>query len=251
MEKIGNNDKFISDNAYRGKSINAATIIEEAKQDTIFWAREYFTTEAQFAKRTKTESISEKEFLKWEDDANYNYQKMIESEEKSNFSSRYERDRTEKIGLLNPNESIEATAGDYYFERSRALNNAIKQSNSNTKEEDLEIVQSLFTFVAEYIYASIDYETRRHNVDAYHQRRMGAHNELIKHLNRLNNLAEQYSVRRFTFRNFETNDSFRYIRALDTGGYTDSRSEYDRGTVASYCRRAFSDEFEKAKREKL
>ena len=82
----------------------------------------------------------------------------------------------------------------------------------------------------------------------YQNKRREAHNNLIRHLNYMNDLARKYGVRPFTFRNFETND-FAYSEKLDVGGHTNARADYDRSIVEAYCRIAFSSAYEKAEKD--
>ena len=234
-------------NADRGETaIDSAR--EKAREEAAYWAREYYDAEVSFAKRAEKSDIEYEEFLKWEDDARTNYRRMQEYENQALFSSRYERDRAEKFGILDAGRTLEAKSGDFYLRRQRALNRAIEESGSPDGEKDLLASQDLYRYVGEHIYYETDYDTRRFDVDSYQANRRRAHNNLIEQLNHMNDLAEKYGVQRFTLRNFETND-FPYDRNLDSGGYTDRRAEYDRATVEAYCRNAFSSQYDKAMRE--
>ncbi|MDO4747025.1 MAG: hypothetical protein Q4A70_01625 [Candidatus Saccharibacteria bacterium] len=234
--------------ASRGEMSIRADRFEKAKSDVRFWAREYFDTEMSFESRAKKGRIEYEELLKWESDAKYNYDRMVASEVDARFGSRYDRDKVENIGVLKPEMSIEATAGDFYQRRQRALNEAIEKSDDPDKETDLGAAQDLYRCVGEHIYYETDYETRRFDPSIYQRNRRAAHNNLIRQLNHLNKLTEKYGVQRFTLRNFETND-FIYNKDLDKGGYTDRRAEYDRATVEAYCRNAFSSQYDKALRD--
>ena len=252
MEKLSNYNQADKNsgkiNSERGNMSFQAMKIEKARENTKFWARAYYDTERDFEKRMKRGDIEYEEFLKWEDDAKFNFDKIQEFENEARFSSIYEKDKTENFGILEASLSIEAKSGDFYRRRQRALNEAIEQSDDSNKEKDLGVAQDLYRCVGEHIYYETDYETRSFDPKQYERNRRAAHNRLILQLNCLNALAEKYGVRRFTPRNFETND-FPYDEKLDIGKYTDMRAEYDRASVEFYCRNAFSSQYDKALRD--
>lgn len=216
---------------------------EETERELKYWANEYRTIEQAFVKQDIGDNL--KEFEKWEDDARDAFSRIGRAESEIIFESRYERDATEKLSVVDGRESIEAYAGKFYAERNRALISAIRESGNKDADYDEDVVGSLHEYVADYIRATKDTELRRMDVDDYTRRRRDRHNDVIKSLNRINHIAEKYGARRLTFRDFETND-FLYRRDLDPYGETDARVEYDRTSVESYIRIAFSGEFREA-----
>ena len=65
-------------------------------------------------------------------------------------------------------------------------------------------------------------------------------------MNQINNLADEYGVRRLTFRNFLINDDKDYDETYDIYLDTDSRYDFDRSSVEKYTMIAFADEYKKA-----
>jgi hypothetical protein len=220
---------------------------ERAREDVEYWAGEYVGIERQFTQHKVT---GKADFERWEADAAEAYGKMLDAEYSSGFQDIYERDNTEKIARIDPRESIEAESGYYYDERNKALIEAIQSNPDDTqREKELELVYGLHMLVAKHIEASADSELRRTDVETYQRNRQSAHNNLIDRLNALNGLAERYKVKRFTFRDFKTNN-FEYDRRKDPYGETDARYDYDRTCVEGWAKRAFSRDFEQAARER-
>ena len=71
----------------------------------------------------------------------------------------------------------------------------------------------------------------------YENARTNAHNDVIEHLNRLNNLARKYGTTPFTPRNF-----WKSIKTKQTDSVA-RRMRYDRDVVEEYYAIAFSREF--------
>ncbi len=250
MEKLTPSHESLETSKSRDQKIGETALEETSKKERVAtWAERYYQTEKNYMRHRKNiVSLDYEDLVDWENRAKISFDAMQNAEKSAGFRSRYERDRTENIGFLNPDENIEADSGKFYIRRQRALNKAIEESDSKTKEEDLKAGDELYRFVGEHLYYEHDYETRRSDLQAYDSRRHAAHNALINHLNHMNDLARQYGVTPFTFRNFEDND-FTYIKSSDVGGFTDARSEYDRSTVEAYCRNAFSSAYEKAEKD--
>ena len=213
------------------------------------WSGYYHDTERAYARHRKHVARMELEDLEeWEDRAAISFNNMKSAEKSARFPSRYERDRIERIGTLDPDESIEGDAGRFYLRRQRALNKAIEESSDKNKVADLQAGEELYRLVNEHLYYEHDYDTRNMDPGYYQSKRRAAHNALIHHLNYMNNLARKYKVRPFTFRDFEDND-YPYSEKLDVGGYTNGRAEFDRSAVEAYCRNAFSSAYEKAEKD--
>ena len=211
-------------------------------------AQEYLLSEKDFIEHglERFDTMSYEEFSKWEDDASVYFTEMTK-ETSGLHLDRYQRDRLQNIkSTIDPQQSIEACSGKWYRRRQAALVNAINQSDDPNKNEDLLAIDDTYRHVGEHIYYM--YDSEEMDVAKRNIERRSAHNRLINHLNHLNDLARKYGVRPLTFRNFEDNN-FTYHRSLDSGGYTDSRAEYDRGSVEAYFRLAFSSDYDKATRE--
>ena len=253
MEKLNLNqetEKTVEDTRKRDKAIGETALEENWRVESVAnWAGYYHDTERAFLKHRKHVSRPEYEDLEeWEDHAAISFNNMQKSEKGAHFPSRYERDRVERIGTLDPDESIEGYSGIFYQRRQRALNRAIEDSDNEDKEKDIHAGEDLYRLVNEHLYYEHDYDTRQMDPKYYQSKRRAAHNALINHLNHMNDLARKYGVRPFTFRNFEDND-FPYSEKLDIGGYTNGRAEFDRSAVEAYCRNAFSSAYEKAEKD--
>ena len=81
--------------------------------------------------------------------------------------------------------------------------------------------------------------------ESYDRQRTKAHNDLIRHLNSLNDLARKYGVRPFTMRNFWTSETS--LRSDPEP--VKQRMRHDRHQVEAYCRNAFTRLHESAKRQ--
>ena len=148
-------------------------------------------------------------------------------------------------------ETIEAQAGRFFEERSRALREAIENSDSETKEKDLDTLGSFLTSVAEHLdyryigfeemrdtYGSSEYEMKR-----FDERRTDAHNNAIEHLNKLNHLAEKYGTTPFMARDLWTSKNQKQTP------YMSKRMSYDRHVFESYYTHAFGNLVSRIKAE--
>lgn len=224
--------------------------VERRREDTKHWARYYVGAEQAFDRRVKDNKISETEFMKWEDEVGGAFFKMKEAEYDACYASKYEKDRAEMISLSDRNATVEAYAGNFYDERKEVLKQKISQNeNIAERDEHYDILGSLYDKVCSHIEAERDFELKNKDVDSYNDARKNAHNSLITNLNQINALADEYGVRRLTFRNFLTNDDKNYDKSLDIYRDTDARYEYDRSSVEKYMRIAFAEEYRKAERD--
>ena len=224
--------------------------VERRREDTKHWARYYVGAEQAFDRRVKNNKISETEFMKWEDEVGGAFFKMKEAEYDACYASKYEKDRAEMISLSDRNATVEAYAGNFYDERKEVLKQKISQNeNIAERDEHYDILGSLYDKVCSHIEAERDFELKNKDVDSYNDARKNAHNSLITNLNQINALADEYGVRRLTFRNFLTNDDKNYDKSLDIYRDTDARYEYDRSSVEKYMRIAFAEEYRKAERD--
>lgn len=221
--------------------------VERRREDTRHWARYYVGAEQAFDRRVKDNKISETEFMKWEDEVGGAFFKMKEAEYDACYTSKYEKDREEMIGSANSLMTAEVYAANFYEERKEALKQKILQ-NENPEERDnhLKILGDLHDKVCAHIECKRDFELKSKDVGAFDEARKNAHNSLIRNMNQINNLADEYRVRRLTFRNFLINDDKNYNAAYDIYLDTDARYDFDRSSVEKYTMIAFDDEYKKA-----
>lgn len=221
--------------------------VERRREDTRHWARYYVGAEQAFDRRVKANKISETEFMKWEDEVGGAFFKMKEAEYDACYTSKYEKDREEMIGSANSLMTAEVYAANFYEERKEVLKQKILQ-NENPEERDnhLKILGDLHDKVCAHIECKRDFELKSKDVGAFDEARKNAHNSLIRNMNQINNLADEYRVRRLTFRNFLINDDKNYNAAYDIYLDTDARYDFDRSSVEKYTMIAFDDEYKKA-----
>ena len=223
--------------------------VERRREDTRHWARYYVGAEQAFDRRVKANKISETEFMKWEDEGGGAFFKMKEAEYDACYPSKYEKDREERISMSDRTVTAEVYAGNFYEERTEILKQKILE-NPNPKERDaqLKILGDLPDKVCSHIEAERDFDLKKIDERAYLNARKNVHNSLIRNLNEINKLADNYNVRRLTFRNFLTNDD-RYDEYKDIYLDTDGRYEYDRSSVEKYMRIAFADLYDQAEKD--
>lgn len=223
--------------------------VERRREDTRHWARYYVGAEQAFDRRVKANKISETEFMKWEDEVGGAFFKMKEAEYDACYPSKYEKDREERISMSDRTVTAEVYAGNFYEERTEILKQKILE-NPNPKERDvqLKILGDLPDKVCSHIEAERDFDLKKIDERAYLNARKNVHNSLIRNLNEINKLADNYNVRRLTFRNFLTNDD-RYDEYKDIYLDTDGRYEYDRSSVEKYMRIAFADLYDQAEND--
>ena len=223
--------------------------VERRREDTRHWARYYVGAEQAFDRRVKANKISETEFMKWEDEVGGAFFKMKEAEYDACYPSKYEKDREERISMNDRTVTAEVYAGNFYEERTEILKQKILE-NPNPKERDaqLKILGDLPDKVCSHIEAERDFDLKKIDERAYLNARKNVHNSLIRNLNEINKLADDYGVRRLTFRNFLTNDD-RYDEYKDIYLDTDGRYEYDRSSVEKYMRIAFADLYDQAEKD--
>ena len=137
--------------------------------------------------------------------------------------------------------TIEAQAGNYYHERSAALKQAIESSGQPESEKDLNSIREFYFAVIDHLDYRYEDPDRVFSmgVKEFDKQRIMAHNNVIKHLNELNDLARKYHVRPFTLRNFCPSDA--RPKEKQTPTVADLMA-YDRYSVQSYYTIAFSSE---------
>lgn len=189
--------------------------------------------------------MTRQEFEKWEDALSDELEFAGDELEKTDNTLEIMAECAQHMILTTDEEktykTIEAQAGNYYHERSAALKQAIESSGQSEAEKDLNSIR-------EFYFAVIDHLDYRYmesekifsmGVKEFDKQRTMAHNNVIKHLNELNNLARKYHVRPFTIRNFCPSD----VRPKEkqTPTVVDLMA-YDRYSVQSYYVIAFSSE---------
>ena len=240
-ESLGSQEYEPSKEAQEIGKAALETLKQADLEELKYWASEYCNIERAFSKRDTKTNLQEYE--KWEDEADEAFSKVEEVESRVTFDSIYDRDATERLAIIDGRDSIEAYAGSFYEERNYDLLTKIKNSDTEDSENDGNIVRGLHELVAKYIYASKDYEAKRRSPKDYQNNRGSRHNDVIKRINEINEIAEKYGAKPFTFRNFITND-FPYDKKLDWSGATDARADYDRSAVEGYIRNAFTRDFD-------
>lgn len=216
-------------------------------------AKDIATLNQQFIKRNKqiregNHFMSKKEFLNWEDDYATEWKFLQEYLQDGNLTTTEKEAEVETPMLFTLDkdvigETIEVQAGEYYRERSRALRDAIRASDNPKKEADLKTVDDFFTSVYRHVelrYMTIDEQRSKYGSEGgrYDAARTSAHNNVIDHLNQLNDLARKYSTTPFTPRKF-----WKSIGTNQTESVA-RRMKYDRGVVEEYYTLAFSKELE-------
>ena len=230
----------------------APNAVDEVK----FWSNEYNTAEAQFAKYTKAISPNARDeesyratVAKYENDIAYDWQRLEEATNKAMtdrlIRSAYELADTQGLGIVAPDETIEAATGVFYDERMSALSQKIlAQEQNDITVADQSVLRQTWRKVMDYIEASTDYDFLHRDYNSYQNARRTCHNNMIRQLNDLNHLAEKYGTTRFTPRDFMTND-FHYNQRQDRNSRLNNRANYDRESVLAYFRTVFEKDFSK------
>ncbi len=229
----------------RQKSIDEAPDRARREVEDMVSIEDAFELQLQRASKRGQSKLSPEEFERWEDDFSDDWQRMREYLREFNATS---EDEAEAVRPLmrdhNLENTIEAYAGKYYFQRNEALRRAIELGDSEDKKKELELVESLFSKASAHIaykYISTS-EARDMGFESYDRARTNAHNALIHHINSLNDLARKYDVRPLTPRNFWTSEGPQ--RTSDVR----SRMSHDRHQVEAYIENAFQRQVETAKR---
>ena len=189
--------------------------------------------------------MTRQEFEKWEDALSDEFEFAGDELEKTDNTLETMAESARAMILTTDEhktyKTIEAQAGNYYHERSAALKQAIESSGQPESEKDLNSIR-------EFYFAVIDHLDYRYmepekifsmGVKEFDKERTMAHNNVIKHLNELNDLARKYHVRPFTIRNFCPSDA--RPKEKQTPAVADLMA-YDRYSVQSYYVIAFSSE---------
>ncbi len=232
---------------------------EAERQENIKWEAEFAARQArmiqeEFGERIDSlgsEKMTREEFEKWEDRYRKKYEK-IQTKTSMITHSINEECEIAKGAVAYADDgklykTIEAQAGNYFFERQTALSDAIKKSGKTEaeKEEELRQIENFVAAAHEHI--QLKYMAREDilkvGVEQYEQTRVSVHNKTLKMLNYLNNMCNLYEITPFTARNFLPSD------IVDKNHQTLAEQtimHYDRHIVEKYYAIAFPDAARKA-----
>lgn len=187
-------------------------------QEIATWSGEYRMTEQQFANYRKNVSSDnrwdekyKKTVLACESDLMHDYG-LLEKATKAAWSdgtivNEYQMAEMQNLDAVRPEETIEAATGIFFEERMGAVFDEIeKNGDEEESEKDKVFAHQTWEKVLAYLESTGDYELLHDDYNAYQRKRQGAHNEMIRQLNGLNEMAEKYGCQRLTVRNFLTND---------------------------------------------
>lgn len=229
----------------------------DLKAEVEYWSGEYNDTERQFARYSKTmpsDRAGREDYRaslkKYEEDIRYDWQRMETVANRAMSSqlihSPYELADTQRLGVVEPHETVEAATGIFYEERIAALNERVLAAEpTDETAAEQQLMRQTWRKVMDYIEAATDYDFLHMDYNAYQHTRRTCHNNMIRQLNALNLLAEKYDVQRLTPRNFMTND-FTYSAKYDRTGKLNHRANYDRETVLAYFQTVFRKDFNRA-----
>ena len=232
----------------------------EAEDEVRYWANNYNTTEGQFRQFCQRLQRGEWELSperyrenvrRYENDLAIDWQRSEEAvadlRRRGRGNGVYELAALQKLGSgVEPEDTIEAASGIFYHERAEQLAQALRAAGADGAA-DLKTMGLTWRKVMNYLEATHDYDLLHEDYHSYQNGRRAAHNEMIRQLNTLNDLAEQYQTPRFTIRNFMTND-FYYEARRDPGRALDHRANYDRESVMAYFALAFQQDFERERK---
>ena len=232
----------------------------DAEDEVRYWANNYNTTEGQFRQFCQRLQRGEWELSperyrenvrRYENDLAIDWQRSEEAvadlRQRGRGNGMYELAALQQLGSgVEPEETIEAASGIFYHERAEQLAQVLRAAGADG-EADLKTMGLTWRKVMNYLEATHDYDLLHEDYHSYQNGRRAAHNEMIRQLNTLNDLAERYQTPRFTIRNFMTND-FYYEARRDPGRALDHRANYDRESVMAYFALAFQQDFERERK---
>lgn len=251
---MANHEKINSNSGGNSKWDEVAKMAKESKLEQ---AKHFYGNIREFQKSFETrsrnlkasgDSMSQKEFEKWEDLAGDEL-KLAERERDKQYLTIEERAECEQNMVAtngNVSKTIEAQAGNYYYERMDSLKQAIEKEGNENSEEELNYLKDFYPAVVKHLdfkYMTQD-DIQSYGYEEYDRKRTRTHNEVIKHLNGINDLARKYHVRPLTFRNFWSSD----LVGMDAQTPAISKMmSNDRHTVEEYYEIAFSSEVRRRK----
>lgn len=221
--------------------------------------------EEQFAealdrKASKGEYMSSKELGLWESDLAHSWEKIediisgndemensLATQAKAEFPA-FQIDPTSEEYPTYISKTIEAQIGRFHHTRAEKLEQAILESNSETKQQDLGAIKAFTKLVLEHIRLKTEHdekwETGGDAWESYDKHRTKVHNDTIRKLNELNALCEKYGTTRFTPRDFWTSDK---LSSDDKDNIAARRrARHDRDIVEEYYAIAFEKEMKES-----
>lgn len=202
------------------------------------------------ATKDQGEPMSQKEYERWEDIIGDQLKVAAKEGENGNFGmveaaecAQYMVTSTDDSELY---KTVEAQAGNFYYERMEDLKKAIEAVGGEEAEKDLKYMGDFYPAVVEHLdfkYMS-PADVKDYGYDMYESKRTRVHNDVIRHLNGLNALARKYQVRPLTVRDFWTSD------LCSKNNQTPAIAKvmrYDRDIVEEYYEIAFSSEVRRRK----
>ncbi len=229
--------------------------IEKAPEEAARFFKNIYEIQGDFERRSQIVSeqnsiMSQKEFERWEDAFSFEYNLAQKEINQAHLNLDTIAEATQNMVTSTDDselhKTIEAQAGNFYYERANNLRKAIQESDDPSAEKDLKCIGDFLSSVERHLdfkYMSPE-DVKDYGYSEYEAHRTAAHNDAIEHLNSLNDLAKKYGTHPFTVRNFWTS------RLRNKRGQTRAIAKvmrYDRDIVEEYYAIAFSSEVRKRK----
>lgn len=227
--------------------------VEIAPEQATMFFKSALSVEKDFDRRRQAvesngDEMTQKEFEEWEDalsdEIGCAENELRKTDHTLETVAECERVMTHFAGDTELYRTIEAQAGRFYHERISNLREAIQSSGDKQAQEELDYVKGFYNTVM--VHLDYKYMTRDEVIDfgyeEHDKSQIFAHNNVIKHLNGLNELAKKYHVRPLTVRNFWPSD---LREEKDQTAAVRDVMRYDRHSVEGYYATAFSSEVQK------
>ena len=227
--------------------------IEKAPEEAAKFFKNIYEIQDDFERRSQIISeqnsiMSQKEFERWEDAFSFEYNLAQKEINQAHLNLDTIAEATQNMVTSTDDselhKTIEAQAGNFYYQRANDLRKAIQASKDPNAKKDLGYIGDFLNSVERHLdfkYMSPE-EVNDYGYREYEVHRTAAHNSAIDHLNGLNDLAKKYNTHPFTVRNFWTS------RLRDKSSQTPAIAKvmrYDRDIVEEYYTIAFSSEVRK------
>ncbi len=228
--------------------------VAEAPKEAKFQATQIRNLEAAFEKqlaRSKERGekhIAKNEFEIWERDFREYWVRLqaqvhlggLDASEEAVAEVPMMKNYSDQSVLAN---NVEVQAAHFFDDRRRELLTAIRDSKDEHAADDERIVTSFRRAAIDHIaWRTMPIEEiRGYGIKEADRARISAHNNLIKHFNSVNALAEKYGTTRFTPRDFWTSDPDK-----KQPPEIENRMRNDRDIVEEYYQIAFAPEYRDA-----
>lgn len=257
--EVPNGEKNPSDKEYLKEAVKSFK--EQQKEEAPKRAAEFYRNvrdcQMGFEKRSaklkeNNERMSEKEFERWEDMLSDEIKLADREMDKDYFGLEQKAEAIQNMVASTSNvelsKTVEAQSGNYYYERIGALREAIQDFGGDDAEKDLEFLNDFYPAVMKHL--EFKYKTpeeiQSYGAEMYDSKRTRSHNDVIKHLNGLNDLARKYGTRPLTLRNFWPSD----LCSVDNQTPAIAKvMRYDRYTVEEFYSIAFSSDVRRKEAE--